>query len=428
VRIIALICSLLVLLAVSAGAPDPAQAETKTFGPFSVDDAQPNVVRLDGDIDGGAALNFRRALTAAPKAELLVLNSTGGLVSMGLLIADDVHARKLATLIPEGSGCYSACALIFLAGVERRADGELGVHQISSDTADLVSAQYSISDILDVLNRFDTPIEVLTIMFKTRPEDMHVFSQAEIDRYRINRTAESPPESPADETVLAQPGASQEPIDAPADAEASVTELERKGPELDSASLSRLSALEEFTRRPTRLALYSGLDFFGEDIASMRVADGAACAAECVTMSDRCRAFTFNTDDRITRGPNCFLKSDPGIRDGNGVAISGQLLRASDPAPKAFSMGVIDPGTDLYENIDIPGGDLSRRPYAEAANPFQCRVACVASDQCVAFTYVKRKNECWLKGTVGQPRTMQGVVSGAKRMQTFEASTVIDLD
>ena len=70
---------------------------------------------------------------------------------MALLIADDVHERGMSTYITKESGCLSACALIFLAGVERQTDGALGVHQISSDSGDLVSAQLSISDILDVL-------------------------------------------------------------------------------------------------------------------------------------------------------------------------------------------------------------------------------------------------------------------------------------
>ncbi|MEF2555373.1 hypothetical protein VQ044_03665 [Aurantimonas sp. C2-5-R2] len=111
----------------------PADAEVQRFGPFSIDNSRPNVISLSGDIDAGSALNFRRALAATPDAELLVLNSPGGLVAMGLLIADDVYQRKMATMIPAGSGCYSSCALIFLAGDERQVDGELGVHQITSE-------------------------------------------------------------------------------------------------------------------------------------------------------------------------------------------------------------------------------------------------------------------------------------------------------
>lgn len=52
---------------------------------------------------------------------------------------------------------------------------------------DLVNAQLSISDIIDMLARFDTPAEVMTTMFKTPPSQMHVFSSEEIGRYKLNR-------------------------------------------------------------------------------------------------------------------------------------------------------------------------------------------------------------------------------------------------
>ena len=114
----------------------PAFAEVQSFGPFSVDTDHPDVIRLNGDIEEGDVLNFRRILMVAPKARLMTLNSGGGLVSAGLLIADDVHARELATLIPSGSQCFSACSFVFLAGIERQADGDLGVHQIRNGAND----------------------------------------------------------------------------------------------------------------------------------------------------------------------------------------------------------------------------------------------------------------------------------------------------
>ncbi|WP_457588788.1 hypothetical protein [Ensifer canadensis] len=173
-------------LAISLGY-HPALAGTKKFGPFSFEESDPSIITLTGEIDLYSALNFRRALHASQKAKLLVLDSIGGAVQMALLIADDVHERRVSTIIPKGKGCYSACAFIFLAGVERQVDGELGVHQISSESNDLVSAQLSISDIIDMLARFDTPAEVMTTMFKTLPSQMHVFSSEEIGRYKLNR-------------------------------------------------------------------------------------------------------------------------------------------------------------------------------------------------------------------------------------------------
>lgn len=413
-----LLAAVLSVLSLSAV---PAWAETRSFGPFSVDTERMEVIRLDGDIGVADALNFRRALNFAPKAELVVLNSGGGIVSSGLLIADDVFTRRLSTLIPDGSRCYSACSFIFLAGVERQADGELGVHQVWNEANDAVSAQLSISDVLDVLNRFGTSMDVFTLMFRTPPDDMHVFTASEIARFGINRRqGDSIPQA----EVTVQPQAPTAPPSIPL--ETPIATVEAQSPALANEAQTRLSAIESFARRPDRLALYAGLDFFGEDLSSLRVADAAACASACLSQAGQCRAFTYNTDDRVVRGPNCFLKARRGTADGNAVALSGELLRPADPAPAALSLGIIDPKGGIAENIDLPGGDLSRRPHP-AASPQECRLACVDTQECVAFTFVKRKGECWLKDRIGPTRVMEGMVSGAKSFETFTA-TLIDLD
>ena len=166
----------------------PANAAVTRFGPFGVEDSVPSVILLVGEIDGRSALDFRRALRAAPDAETLVMDSPGGNVATCLLIADDIHQRKMATVITPQGICYSACAFIFFAGVDRVAMGKLGVHQISSDRPDLEFAQLAISDIIDALVRFGTPTEVLTIMFRTPAQSMHVFSEQELREFGINRT------------------------------------------------------------------------------------------------------------------------------------------------------------------------------------------------------------------------------------------------
>lgn len=396
-----------------------AHAAVKSFGPFSVDDAHSDIISLNGEIDAGAALNFRRAAEAAPNAKLIVLNSPGGVVQIALLIADDVHERKLATYIPNKAGCYSACAFIFLAGVERQVDGELGVHQISSDSTDLVSAQLSISDIIDVLNRFNTPVEVLTVMFKTPPKDMHIFTPDEVARYGLNRKQEVQTTTASKDVGSAEPpSVAAAPAAAPAPNPDTV----------DGPSLSKLSSIEEYTRRPTRMVVFTGLDLYGDDISSQRTGDAATCAKACLSMGGQCKAFTFNLDPRAVRGPNCFLKASQGRADGNSAAISGKFLSSIDPDPNTFSMGVIDPKTALFENVDLPGGDLSRRPYGRNVTASQCRLACVANDRCIGFTYMKRKSQCWLKGAVGVPRYGEGMISGLKKMTTFAPTSIVSLE
>ena len=387
-----------------------ASADEKTFGPFIVDDDYPDVIILNGEIDVSSALNFRRVLDAAPNAKVVALNSPGGNVQMGLLIADDIHQRKLTTYIPKGSGCYSACAYIFLAGVAREVEGELGVHQISSQSSDLVGAQLTISDIIDVLGRFDTPPEVMSVMFKTPPDDMHVFTGEEIVRYRLNK---------AD---AAKSGVARR------DPAESASGLEIDAPATHSSTSEASHPPAQTSDRPDRLAIYTGLDLFGDDISSVRVADAAECAGQCATLKGQCKAFTFNVNPTIKRGPNCFLKSGYGRVDGNRVAFSGMLLSGTEPDPTAFIVGTIDPQDALYDDVDLPGGDLSNRPFEEATTPLQCRLACIDNSSCIAFTYVRKKSECWLKGAVGNPRSRQGMISGVKTQQSFSPAKIINLN
>lgn len=400
-----------------------AAADEKTFGPFGVDDNHPDVITLNGEIDVNSALNFRRALQAAPNAKLISLNSPGGNVQMGLLIADDIHQRKLATYIAKQSKCLSACSFIFLAGDERKADGSLGVHQISSDSPDLVGAQLAISDILDMLNRFGTPMDVIQIMFRTSPNDMHVFTQDEVERFRLNRASGEQAKSP---TVIDVPvplaGAAPEETAGVASAGTEVASAPSQNSE------AKLSPLEEFTRRPNRIAIYTGLDLFGDDISAVRITEASECAKSCLAMNGQCKAFTFNGNPKIKRGPNCFLKSSAGRADGNSVALSGRFLSGAEADPGVLTLGTIDPTTALYDDIDLPGGDLSRRPERAAKTPLDCRLACIDEKRCVAFTYIKPKKECWLKGAIGTPMFGKGMVSGLKKLETFSPAKIISLN
>ncbi len=316
-----------------AALSSPANAAVRKFGPFQVDDIHPMAIVLDGEIDIDTALNFHRAIQADPKANILVLNSAGGLVQIALLIAEDVYERKLSTYIPSDKGCYSACSFIFLAGAERQVDGKLGVHQISQVEPDkangLVSAQSSISDILDVLTRFKTPIGVMTVMFKTPPDQIHVFTPAEIAEYGINRKADD--EAPVAATAAPPQNSPALSNGAPPDASTSALSSlqEENTPNIGRNALSKLSALQQYAQRPTRMAVYTGLDFFGDDLSSERLPDAAACARACLSTGGKCQAFTFNANPNLSRGPNCFLKGDRGRK----TAMPSPSLVNCLPAP-----------------------------------------------------------------------------------------------
>lgn len=160
--------------------PLPALTEIiDKYEPVFVEKSDATMFFLFGMVDARTALNFDRAIEEFGVPEVLVLSSDGGLVDQALNVARSVRRNGVNTLVPHDGGCYSACALIFLAGKLRVADGQLGVHQISSNTGDLESGQLTISDILDVLGDFNVPNDLLVDMFRTAPEAMHVLSEEE---------------------------------------------------------------------------------------------------------------------------------------------------------------------------------------------------------------------------------------------------------
>jgi hypothetical protein len=143
------------------------------------------VIGFRGDIGPSTPLDFRRAVRAAGNPKVLMLASDGGYVSSALLLAYEVREMGLATYVLPDTGCYSACAFVFFAGTERQVDGALGVHQVWGGDTDASAAQTVVSDILEAFADFGVRREVTSVMLRTLPEDMYVFSTAELDQWGI---------------------------------------------------------------------------------------------------------------------------------------------------------------------------------------------------------------------------------------------------
>lgn len=166
-----------------------AAAEQPERGPaaFNLPAGDGRIIALNAEITLDTAAEFAQALEARPDARIVVLNSPGGMVDTALEMAREIRKRGLQTYVPAGLGCYSACAYMFLAGENRQAEGELGVHQISTDVLDLISAQATLGDVLDALEEYGVQQPVISRMLRTPPDDMYVFSADELSRFGINR-------------------------------------------------------------------------------------------------------------------------------------------------------------------------------------------------------------------------------------------------
>ena len=101
------------------------------------------------------------------KPKLILLNSIGGNVSGAVRFARYVRENEMNTWIAKNQTCASACALVFLAGIQRFSEGRLVVHQylppaeqanekIARDKA-WISVQRIIGETITLLNSFGTP-------------------------------------------------------------------------------------------------------------------------------------------------------------------------------------------------------------------------------------------------------------------------------
>jgi len=144
----------------------------------------PNTILFIGEIEDGDERGFRAALRAH-EVDTVVLLSGGGLINEGLRIANIINDKRLATYIPGGTTCASACSFMFFAGNPKVAHGRLGVHQfyVEDDKKKVAigkvqkSTQYTVADIIQNLTDFGTPASVFPKMFST--SGMYYFSETE---------------------------------------------------------------------------------------------------------------------------------------------------------------------------------------------------------------------------------------------------------
>lgn len=163
----------------------PVSAQEPTAGQSSVTLVSQEKMRISGAITIDTALEFTELRKSNPTVRTVELDSPGGLVYPALIIANQIHSAKINTWITGSSKCYSACSLVFLAGKMRLADGKLGVHQISG-LDDSSQTQVTLSDIYDSLSAFRTPDKLISLMLRTPPGDIYVFSREELDQFGIN--------------------------------------------------------------------------------------------------------------------------------------------------------------------------------------------------------------------------------------------------
>ncbi|SMH47964.1 PAN domain-containing protein [Mesorhizobium australicum] len=154
--------------------------------------------------------------------------------------------------------------------------------------------------------------------------------------------------------------------------------------------------LPEPYRASRKFSTLDGHDVVGFDYATLRNVGLQQCKQACVDDS-RCSAITYNKRERF-----CFLKDDAKLLVQNADAYAMVVDELS--AEMKLSTFVIGSGKD------IPGSDYRRLK----TDFITCYLECEIDNLCRAFSYVRKKRECWLKNRVGPVSLKHGVDSGIK--------------
>lgn len=149
------------------------------------------MLKVLGDIEEGFAKKIQDAIEANPTVEVVALGSGGGYVMEAMQAGAYIRSKGLHTTL--FSNCYSACPLVFMAGVERQNWSpypKLGFHQIyTADGQAIPLDSEPYRQVFSYLVRMGIePRYVLQKMWSAPPSEMTNVDGEDYDLCRANIT------------------------------------------------------------------------------------------------------------------------------------------------------------------------------------------------------------------------------------------------
>lgn len=176
--------------------------------------AQGVALEMVGAFEVGDSDRLEALVARTPILEARLV-SPGGVMIEGIKIGRILRRNAIATRVPSGQECASACFFAFLGGPIRAVDraGKLGVHMHTAAMSDqyiaklreiLVSDRFSVNDrirlivllneqrsaqaaglVADYVIRMGVSIDVFDPLFSTNSLDMHWLSVREMRRFNV---------------------------------------------------------------------------------------------------------------------------------------------------------------------------------------------------------------------------------------------------
>ncbi|MEJ0087935.1 MAG: PAN domain-containing protein [Pseudomonadota bacterium] len=96
--------------------------------------------------------------------------------------------------------------------------------------------------------------------------------------------------------------------------------------------------------------------------------------------------------------------------------VASQPASMNPPAPDPVSSGPTFAGTmgPLENGISYNQGDLYDQPSSSAE---QCSNICYNDNRCVAVTFIKSQQRCWVKNKIGTPMQSSDMISARRLAQ-----------
>lgn len=383
----------------------------------TVNDGQCKIA-LSGDIEAGDADALKKRIKehrpdSFKEIFSLCLSSAGGSYPEALKIIDVLlDAGNIGTVIKPDAECYSACALVFLAGSYHPGDaedskyietlrtlfpgGKLGFHAPYAEGLENAPAsqqtigkavKVGIDSMIDLLDRNELklfPDKLLRKAMRLGPSEMYEISTvgaAIAADIFIPQQTKLPP---ADEAAAAR---------------ACKSLLEAEGTDFQTIEGVTKEKVEDVERYVVRFGL---LEMFCEVIVA-----GPADHLLVSVRSD------FNDEKLTAESAESFKRdaaySKPGSQwyflfDGETPIDS---LRGGSKGKPLMSMPM------TYRNYDFMGPDIAT---VDAGSAYACATRCAEQGKCTVFSYNSWAKKCFLKSSLArarfEPRSISGDFAG----------------
>jgi hypothetical protein len=158
-------------------------------------------IKIEGYINKNDVTEFQNFIKKIQKENLrlhlntIQLNSIGGNPFAGMRIGEIIRKNRLTTYVAPDAKCFSSCTFIFVAGVQRYAFGELGVHQMvivegkefTFEEAEVAYVRYN-KDFNNYFEKMRVSANIAKLSYDTPFWDFKILTEKEKFDWYINGT------------------------------------------------------------------------------------------------------------------------------------------------------------------------------------------------------------------------------------------------